>query len=37
MNWKVTVKQKMLSKIHQKVKLKRQKKNKKKKNSRLNI
>ena len=36
-NWKKTVKQKVLSKIHQKVKLKRQKKNKKKTNNRCNI
>ena len=30
MNWKLTVKQKILNKIHRKVKLKRQKKNRKK-------
>ena len=37
MNWKVTVKQKILNKIHQKVKLKRQKKNKKKTNNHCNM
>ena len=39
MNWKLTVKQKMLdkNKIHQKVNLKRQKKSKKKSNNRCNI
>ena len=37
MNWKVTVKQKLLNKIHQKVKLKRLKKNRKKTNNRCNI
>ena len=37
MNWKVTVKQKILNKIHRKVKLKRQKKNRKKTNNRFNV
>ena len=37
MNWKETVEQKILSKIHQKENLKRQKKNKKKTSNRRNI
>ena len=36
LNWKVTVKQKILNKMHQKVKLNRQKKNKKKMNKHCN-
>ena len=37
MNWKVRVKQEILNKMYQKVKLKRQKNNKKKTNNRCNI